>query len=213
METIINQAAKQNSLLYRSWILIIVMSFLFSLYYFLVVNLYILITLIIITLPTTLISATSENHLNYFKTIIFNTIITFVICLYPLFNFSQFATFIFLLYCFFDWHLIAKKWNKILEQPLHPIEELNQNITNRDQFTLNYEIKHGRVWQLKYHSVLLILIIIFTIPLAFLARSANNFFIYIPISLFFSFLFWEYTLKRFLFFYIFFKIMDKNKAH
>lgn len=211
MNIIINQKVKQNSMLYKSWILIIVMSALFSLYYLIAENLSILIISIVIALPSTLVCATTESHVIYIKSLIFNTSITLMICLYPLFHFSQLITFVFLIYCFLDYYLIKKKWNRVFKQPEFT-DTLNKKIINRDQFTLDYEIEHGRVWQLKYHISLLVLIIVITIPLIFLARTTKSFFIFIPISLFFSFFLWEYTFKRYLFFHYLFKIYEIKKA-
>ena len=212
MDIIINQTAKPNSLLYKSWTLIVVMSFLFSLHYHIVENLWILIISIVITLPNTLICATSNSHSTYIKSILFNTSITLIICLYPLFQFNHLITFLFIIYCVLDGYFVKQKWNRLLKQAKFT-HTLSQKILNRDQFTLDYELQHGRIWQLKYHTLLLVLIFLITIPLTFFARAINSLFLYIPVSLFFSFILWEYTFKRFYFFWCLFRLQEIKKAH
>ena len=212
MEVIINTTSKQNSLIYRSWGLILIMSFLFSLYYLVLEKFYILAILILISLPSTLIIATTQSHTVYLKGVIFNICISFLICLYPLYLFDKMITYGFLIYCLIDYFILKKKWNRTLEQYL-TTDDSTPLITNRDQFVLDYEVQHGRIWQLKYHIPLMYLILIVTIPLVFLGRLSNGFFLFAPVGLFFAFLLWEYTLKRFLFFHDFFKVYKIKKAH
>ena len=115
---------------------------------------YILAILILISLPSTLIIATTQSHTVYLKGVIFNICISFLICLYPLYLFDNMITYGFLIYCLIDYFILKKKWNRTLEQYL-TTDDSTPLITNRDQFVLDYEVQHGRIWQLKYHIPLI----------------------------------------------------------
>ncbi len=204
MEIIINTTTKENSLIYRSWICVIIMGLLFGMYYLFIQRFYLLIIAIIITLPVTLIAATRTCHHCYFKALTFNSLVIFSICFYPLIIFDHTMSIIFISYCLIDGYLVRKKVKVLLKQPEF-MQSIPEVITNRDQFSLDHELIHGRIWQRKYHLPLLYLVILFTIPLAFLSRLENSYFIYVPMSLFFSILLWEYTIKRYIYFSYLFK--------
>lgn len=204
MEIIINTTTKENSLIYRSWICVIIMGLLFGMYYLFIQRFYLLIITIIITLPVTLIAATRTCHHCYFKALTFNSLVIFSICFYPLIIFNHTISIIFMSYCLIDGYLVQKKIKTLLKQP-NFIQSIPTVISNRDQFSLDHELIHGRIWQRKYHLPLLYLVILFTIPLAFLSRLENSYFLYVPVSLFLSFFIWEYTIKRFIYFSYLFK--------
>ena len=204
MEIIINTTTKENSLIYRSWICVIIMGLLFGMYYLFIQRFYLLIIAIIITLPVTLIAATRTCHYCYFKALTFNSLVIFSICFYPLIIFNHTISIIFIIYCLIDGYLVQKKIKTLLKQP-NFIQSIPTVISNRDQFSLDHELLHGRIWQRKYHLPLLYLVILFTIPLAFLSRLENSYFLYVPVSLFLSFFIWEYTIKRYIYFSYLFK--------
>ena len=204
MEIIINTTAKENSLIYRSWICVMIMGFLFSIYYLLIESFYLLIIATIITLPVTLITATTTCNHCYFRALTFNILVIFSICFYPLIIFDHTMSIIFISYCLIDGYLVRKKVKVLLKQPEF-MQSIPEVITNRDQFSLDHELIHGRIWQRKYHLPLLYLVILFTIPLAFLSRLENSYFLYVPVSLFLSFFIWEYTIKRYIYFSYLFK--------
>lgn len=204
MEIIINTTTKENSLIYRSWICVIIMGLLFGMYYLFIQRFYLLIIAIIITLPVTLIAATRTCHHCYFKALTFNSLVIFSICFYPLIIFNHTISIIFIIYCLIDGYLVQKKIKTLLKQP-NFMQSIPTVISNRDQFSLDHELIHGRIWQRKYHLPLLYLVILFTIPLAFLSRLENSYFLYVPVSLFLSFFIWEYTIKRYIYFSYLFK--------
>lgn len=209
MERIINSVAKPNSMIYKSWVFVILITVLFGLYYYVIERIYLLIISIFITFAITLATATTACNSCYFKGLIFNTTVTFLICFYPLFYFEQKIALIFLGYCLFDGYWVKRKFKQLFTQ-LNPIQSTSQTLSNRDQFSLDHELNHGRVWQLQYHLPLLLLITVIIIPLTFMAKSVNSYFLFVPVSLFFSFLIWEYTLKRFIYFYYLFKIQSSQ---
>lgn len=204
MEIIINTTTKENSLIYRSWICVIIIGLLFGMYYLFIQRFYLLIIAIIITLPVTLIAATRTCHHCYFKALTFNSLVIFSICFYPLIIFNHTISIICISYCLIDGYLVQKKIKTLLKQP-NFMQSIPTVISNRDQFSLDHELIHGRIWQRKYHLPLLYLVILFTIPLAFLSRLENSYFLYVPVSLFLSFFIWEYTIKRYIYFYYLFK--------
>lgn len=211
MEIQINKKFKQNDLIYKSYLAIFV--FLFGLYHLIEEKLIWLLVATIITLPTTLLSATTQCCCKYFQSVSLNFFIIVVICFYPVLTTGQTVPLIFALYLLLDYLLLKRKINKILNN--HKIiSSLNSPILNRDQFSLDFEISHGRVWQRKYHQALLTIIIFITPPTIFFLREIN-FYHYFSASAgaFFTFIIWEYALKRVLFFTYLFNFLERKKAH
>ncbi|EKU54466.1 hypothetical protein ACINWC323_3255 [Acinetobacter sp. WC-323] len=206
MDVIVNQIFKPNSLIYKSWINILIFSLLYLVFYKINHIAYFLVLICIFTFPITLLTATTLSPKIYFRVLALNAFFIFLINMVAVGYSLNKLFYCLVLYFFIDILIFFNHLNNLILNPNFK-NMIPPKLNNRDQFSLDFEVMFGRVWQAKGTGkalrIMLMMSTCFTILISYLndpnAIDKISWF-YTISGAFFSFFIWEYTIKRFLFF-------------